>query len=479
MNSQFLNRDLLKKVYDKYINEDYSLGLDNLNPKREISKVDASTIVEDDNAIMSAVLEALAKVKETLNNLPNYKNNTTINNNEYTADVSLFGNPVDMTDSQLNARLFAGSDPNGNIFFTPLNGTNPILKEIDNLLASIPNLDNVNFENQNDYDSSVADSSIKQYFDVDCSGYVYEVDNASNEDNESTSSENDESSTSSSDSSDDESSDTSEDVDNTKNSSDSLFEQQIELIDKANQDSEESESKLKECYTMQLKQLKAILIILKIVIRISNTTVKLMQITVPIVKIVALASQCWINPPAATEAIQIVSEKIYALLMSIISEILQTLWDALNLDCTVSEVQDLIDQVNSTISNINNNINISKKSMNFCINGFAETINAVASIKNAFSQETWEKAKENWNEELKNSKDELSKVWKNYFGKATDIKSIISANDKINNTVIDLYKDALATKTKAVNAYKNATSDAGLNKSLEKVANILDDFQTN
>jgi hypothetical protein len=60
---------------------------------------------------------------------------------------------------------------------------------------------------------------------------------------------------------------------------------------------------------------------------------------------ITFAAQCWINPPAAAQVGQMVAEKIAALLISAIGEVLQMIWDLLEMDCKTEQVQKVLDEI--------------------------------------------------------------------------------------------------------------------------------------
>ena len=79
----------------------------------------------------------------------------------------------------------------------------------------------------------------------------------------------------------------------------------------------------------------------------------------------AFAAQCWINPPAAAQVAQMVAEKIAALLISVIGEIIQMIWDLLDMDCKTEQVQKVLDEINETLSGVDSAVSMTKNLVSF------------------------------------------------------------------------------------------------------------------
>ena len=78
------------------------------------------------------------------------------------------------------------------------------------------------------------------------------------------------------------------------------------------------EAKAKKCIAQELGILQSILALLKVINTLKKVLLLILSIIVPVVKMIAFAAQCWINPPAAAQVAQMVAEKIAALLISVI-----------------------------------------------------------------------------------------------------------------------------------------------------------------
>lgn len=507
MNSTVGQGDLLKKVYDKYINEDYTLGLDNLNPKREITKVDLDSIQEDENLIMSMVLKRLQELKSSFDNLPNYKLNTPVNNNDFVSNIQVMNDTANVIDSQLNAIALSGSTGPTIIVPGPPPGPGPqpIIEIIDDWLLKLTGLPPTDTIDPDDPDSS---EYIKNFYDVNCDGFSEDItewykdnklidrevvingvkqpnggttDNSKDNNSADSNNKNGNGNNNNGSGSGDDEENENNSADNTKNTADALAEAQEEAIRKAEEKSKESERTLKKCYILQLNQLKVILTMLKMVINLTSTAVQLMTVIVPIVRMIAFASQCWINPPAAAEAIQIIKNKIFAILMSMVGEILQLLWDALNLDCAVSQIQELIDEILNAITSVDNMINMGKSNLKFCLDATEEMANDIDKIKKSFSDEALEEAKKNWKNEFNSAKDELKKTYEEIKNMSPLDwgKKILESNSKIKNSIESVIRQAQKTYKQGIKSAKNITNTGGLNTSLSKAVAAIENLTVN
>lgn len=135
----------------------------------------------------------------------------------------------------------------------------------------------------------------------------------------------------------------------------------------------------------------------------------MMSIMVPIVKMIAFAAQCWINPPAASEVIQMIAEKIAALLVTAIGEILELIWRLLEMDCKTEMIQSVLDQINESLTGVNSVITVSKSLVSFTKNQTTAMAQSLEDSFNKFKQtsqwkDAWEDLKDSttW-ESLKNT----------------------------------------------------------------------------
>ena len=63
----------LKKVYDKYLDEDFAYGVSNLNPKREISKGNIDDAKTIEQQVIEEIEKQFAEIKKETTKFVTYK----------------------------------------------------------------------------------------------------------------------------------------------------------------------------------------------------------------------------------------------------------------------------------------------------------------------------------------------------------------------------------------------------------------------
>lgn len=107
------------------------------------------------------------------------------------------------------------------------------------------------------------------------------------------------------------------------------------------------------CVLAQLRFLKMILIFIRIIKVIGTTVSVTLSIAIPLCKIVSRCATCWTAPPNAAEAVSLVGEALVALLIDIMGSVIQMIWDMLQLDCLDSMAKDLKRQIQEALASIN------------------------------------------------------------------------------------------------------------------------------
>jgi hypothetical protein len=105
----------------------------------------------------------------------------------------------------------------------------------------------------------------------------------------------------------------------------------------------------KECAMIELTWLKIILIILKILKILKMILDIILSIIVPILQLLQWAIGAWLNPPNIALIAQYIIEMVTAIIIMIISMLLQWLWSLLNLDCIGDITADMLDQIQKAI----------------------------------------------------------------------------------------------------------------------------------
>lgn len=107
------------------------------------------------------------------------------------------------------------------------------------------------------------------------------------------------------------------------------------------------------CDIQELQWLKIILAIVTIVQILVKIVGTVLGIIVPLVNIVKEAQLAWINPPLMASLIQRVSQKLMAIVFSIIGVLLMKLWSLLNFDCISASASRTLAQINQVMAGIN------------------------------------------------------------------------------------------------------------------------------
>ena len=153
------------------------------------------------------------------------------------------------------------------------------------------------------------------------------------------------------------------------------------------------------CDVQELQWLKIILAIVTIVQILVKIVGTVLGIIVPLINIVKEAQLAWINPPLMASLIQRVSQKLMAIVFSILGVLLMKLWSLLNFDCISASASQTLAQINQVMAGINDIV----ASVDACaleidnIGGFdwksiVDNLNAqVEQLKDAWSPEKFSK----------------------------------------------------------------------------------------
>lgn len=443
--------EFLRKVYDKYLGSDYEFGDSDLNPKREISKSSLEQLEENEKAILEKIAERLRQLSTQAASLPKYKTSEKVDNDNYTTESSGAGLGADPSpednENEVNTKVSLGGDPNDNHILLPGSGVNSqvdfLMGEIEKQIISVLAVTGSLSESPSDGKTG---GDLTQLFNPGCDEY-----NSNSDDYEATSSEynalKNDSSDSDSDSSDDSDSDNDE-----SSETKSAAEAADALIETTNSDRDKEaayqNSKAAECIAKELPILSSILAILKVVNVLKKVLMLMLSIMVPIVKMIAFASQCWINPPAAAEVIQMVAEKIAALLFTAIGEILQELWNSLELDCKTEQTQKILDQINEVLSGVSSSITSAiNSSISFTKQFESMAVQVGKSIKSFTNTDGWK----NWCKDAQEAFSGTDNAWK-----------------KMANSIL---ADGKGLTTDGLKALMSKTVSSDIKNSLNKLAN--------
>lgn len=415
------NDEFLKKVYDQYLGSDYEWGDADLNPKREIRKSGEEEWEEEQAAIIDIIEQRLKELKKEAANLPKFKKPQVVDNDDFLTTTSgVGGGPSPSSDislGKLKAQAALGGDLGDNLFLPKSNfddQINFLLGEIDGLIPPpfivgpvIPPIPGPDFigttswiydpgcdtedESMDDFESSnpefnkLKENLLKSYGD-------------------------------------DEDSDEDESYDSGISTSGGAADQADSEAGRADvlasRAATQRAAKVYECIAKELGILQSILALLKVVNVLKKVLLLILSIVVPIVKMITFAAQCWINPPAAGQVGQMVAEKIAALLISAIGEILQMIWDLLDMDCKTEQVQKVLDEINETLSGVNSAVDMTKNLVSFGMKQYdsnkkslVDSFNKIINKEDGYNNPLKEYAnKDKWKEMGDTFKDSMGKA---------------------------------------------------------------------
>lgn len=364
------NDEFLKKVYDQYLGSDYEWGDADLNPKREIRKTGEEEWEDEQAAIIDIIEQRIKALKKEAANLPKYKKPEVVDNDNFlttTSGINGGASPSnDISLSQLKTQSALGGDLGDNLFLPKSNFDDQINFLLNEIAGMIPSV-----VIQGPFPYSKVPEGV---------GLVTEMFNPGCDTEDETAEEFESSNPefnklkkalleSDGDGDSDDDKDDSEDEAGAGGGSgaaadqaDKDAEDQITAAIKA---ANAQEKKAKECIAKELGILQSILALLKVINTLKKVLLLILSIIVPVVKMIAFAAQCWINPPAAAQVAQMVAEKIAALLISVIGEIIQMIWDLLDMDCKTEQVQKVLDEINETLSGVDSAVSMTKNLVSF------------------------------------------------------------------------------------------------------------------
>ena len=360
------NDEFLKKVYDQYLGSDYEWGDADLNPKREIRKSGEEEWEDEQAAIIEVIEQRLKELKKEAANLPKFKKPQVVDNDDFLTTTSGVGGGSspsnDISLSKLKAQAALGGDLGDNLFLPKSNfddQINFLLGEIEMLIPTIL------IELPPGFRSSPSGPSLlTEFYNPGC-----DTEDETMDDFESSNPEYNKLKENLLKSSGDDGSDDDEEYDGGVSTSGGAADQADKDADKADvlatKAATERNRAAVECIAKELGILQSILALLKVINVLKKVLLLILSVIVPVVKMIAFAAQCWINPPAAAQVAQMVAEKIAALLISAIGEVLQMIWDLLEMDCKTEQVQKVLDEINETLSGINSAVDMTQNLVSF------------------------------------------------------------------------------------------------------------------
>lgn len=224
------------------------------------------------------------------------------------------------------------------------------------------------------------------------------------------------------------------------------------------------------CEDIELEWLKYLILILNFITILKVIIDYMISVTMMIIKIVTLASQAWINPPAIAQITQILIGLTYSCISMITSLVLQTIWDGLNLDCisdntqsSLNKIKELMSKFNSLIGSIDPNaVSLYCKTVNDSVGSIDENITKMLDNK----KELYDKMVKDYKKEINDIGSDTDKVENDLKTMLKD--AVLDGSSEQTSQVVKVYKQSLDLYDSTVEAYKNTKSKIkGLYKALK------------
>lgn len=452
------------KVYDKYLKNDFSVGDDNLNPKREITFDTRINVDEEIRKVHALIKENLENTKKELSNFgkaPILEKDREVVSQGNTAAGRSQGKTANEIMNQYLAGTILSDDPIYIIPGIPIEDENDILtNEVEKLIFEISAVLEL-------LDNTPADSDIEDIVCIDCTdannpitggeGGGGEEGGGEGEGKGEGGQEGGEEGGGNSGGGLPDPMDPNDIIDNSDvmdEINDALNKMQ-EFIDQNNLDR-------LFCLKKELGILKVVLCVVKIV-KLMLTIVQLLYpILMFTMEIISLISQCWINPPSAATALTKIASHVMSIVLGLASEILQMLWDMLGLDCLTSSAKKIINEIRSALSGVTD---IATECANTAVsfgNGIknkADDLNEI--IEKAKESDAWE----GWGEKE-------AEVWKQ-FGKDT-VSQLENYGSKLKSSFEGLISQFYDKESKSGEINKLVSK---VNSDFAKVGEIFDKLE--
>lgn len=432
--------NFVDKVYDTYLQDDFSYGIDNLNPIREIKPSNDMDIDAQIAQIYSALSKRVEKVKKTVAEIAEeeeekiYKGNASAETN----------NGADNTRQKKIIKQVGGTRDKLVAIPSLESADDPLSLEIELMLLqmtlqSLGGSDSGksgNGDNGKDDGPKVPDDLP---FDCNCDdetkeGSANSVKNADNSGKNADNNGNNENlnagnlgdGTGVDDNDEDSDSSSSDGSGNGDASVPSTALSAIEdamndVLDQAEKASANNEATMRQCAMAEIGFLKAILAVLKIIKTIKQMLDPILGVVMEAVQLVQLAAQCWNNPTCIGTIVQRVMQTIIAILMGVVASLIAQLWSMLGLDCMTAQAQSIIDEIREALAAVSGIV--SELDPTGIVSEVGSIYNAAAATATDAAN-TWQNLKENMSDQIKqigtDTKDGAKTAIKNTLGLTDD-----------------------------------------------------------
>lgn len=376
------SKQTIKRAYDQYKPQDFSIGADNLNPKREM--------------ILDKMAEIEHKVQELTNEIVRKKIRAPQAVQEKVDAATGGESPLANNAIRKQKLDRVGGDLFGDI-----------PKELETLIGAFPGS-----VNSLALPPVIDCEAILQKYDFSSSYEVYEE------------------------------TDGDEDGSSSSNGAKTYRISTGESSDKDSSADDEDDGSVigtdgsdddNDCAEIELQFLKIIQIMLKIIQVMLIMIDSIISVIITTIQVVCLAVGAWLNPPNIAQIVQIILGIVMALVVKIISKLIQMIWDLLNLDCLADQTLDMLSQIQDCMNTFKTTLGmIDPNTITFMAdlleNGMSDMTDVMKKLMKA-KGEAWLEAK---NEIVKTFDPEnLKKMAKNFETDA--INSAIRAGDEISN----------------------------------------------
>lgn len=376
------SKQTIKRAYDQYKPQDFSIGADNLNPKREM--------------ILDKMAEIEHKVQELTNEIVRKKIRAPQAVQEKVDAATGGESPLANNAIRKQKLDRVGGDLFGDI-----------PKELETLIGAFPGS-----VNSLALPPVIDCEAILQKYDFSSSYEVYEE------------------------------TDGDEDGSSSSNGAKTYRISTGESSDKDSSADDEDDGSVigtdgsdddNDCAEIELQFLKIIQIMLKIIQVMLIMIDSIISVIITTIQVICLAVGAWLNPPNIAQIVQIILGIVMALVVKIISKLIQMIWDLLNLDCLADQTLDMLSQIQDCMNTFKTTLGmIDPNTITFMAdlleNGMSDMTDVMKKLMKA-KGEAWLEAK---NEIVKTFDPEnLKKMAKNFETDA--INSAIRAGDEISN----------------------------------------------
>lgn len=470
--------NFVDKVYDTYLQDDFSYGVDNLNPIREIKPSNSMDIDAQIAQIYGALAKRVENVKKTVAEIATeeeekiYKGNAGAETNNG-ADNS----------RQKKIIKQVGGTKNKIIAIPSLEDSDdPLSLEVELMLLQMTLQSIGGGTSGDDPESPEPENkgpSIPDDLPFDCNcddetneGSTSKTKNSDNSNGNNLNSNGLGSSGSGDGSNDDgngnSDKDNSSDSDNGDDNEPTTALASIEdamndVLSQASKASANNEATMRQCAMAEIGFLKSILAVLKIIKTIKQMLDPVLGIVMEAVQLVQLAAQCWNNPTCIGTIVQRVMQTIIATLMGVVASLIAQLWALLGLDCMTTQAQSIIDEIREALAAVGSIV--SELNPTGIISEVGSIYNAAANAGKEAAN-AWQTAKKNMTEQIKQIGTESKEAAK------TAIKDSLGLSDDDFN---DFMSNPASRKRMLSVLKKNAPTQAAQIEGLvEQVLSIQD-----